>query len=131
AVFDKQTEERGKSLPACLHARVTRLNKPIAVVVIVVLLGLASLALIFSGTIAGSMTGGGATTSLSQSQISSTRITSLNQSQVSSIRTTSGNISTSFQMNMNVVPTLRLVPLGGSANYTVVLYNNGNLTGSY
>jgi hypothetical protein len=32
---------------------------------------------------------------------------------------------------MNVVPTIRMVPLGGSANFTVVLYSGGDLTGGY
>jgi len=32
---------------------------------------------------------------------------------------------------MNVIPTNRLVPVGGVANFTVVLYNGGDLTGNY
>src|SRR2546427_9672761 len=34
-------------------------------------------------------------------------------------------------MDMNVIPTIRLIPLGGSANFTVVLYNGGDLTSGY
>jgi plastocyanin len=32
---------------------------------------------------------------------------------------------------MNVLPTIRLIPLGGNASFTVVLYNGGDLTGNY
>jgi hypothetical protein len=34
-------------------------------------------------------------------------------------------------MGMNVLPTIRVVPLGGAANYTIALYNDANLTGPY
>jgi plastocyanin len=34
-------------------------------------------------------------------------------------------------MNMNILPTIRVVPLGGAANYTIALYNDANLTGAY
>jgi hypothetical protein len=94
------------------------LNKLVAAVVIVVLLGLGSIVLIFGGTLSGSMTGRSATTSLNESLVSPTRLISENTSNL-------------FHMDMNVIPTIRLVPLGGSANYTVILYNGGNLTGSY
>ncbi len=93
-------------------------NKPIAVVVIVALLGFAVLTLIFGGAIAGSTKRGVTTTSMSESQTSSTSVTS-------------GNNLNSFYLAMNVIPTNRLVPLGGNMNFTVVLYNGGDLTGNY
>src|SRR2546428_12556417 len=108
---------------------VTRSNKPVAVVVIVMLLGLGSIVLIFGGTLSGSMADRGATTttSLNGTQVTTT---STSRSQSSSTRITSGNISNSFFMDMNVIPTIRLIPLGGSANFTVILYSS-NLTSGY
>jgi plastocyanin len=95
-----------------------RLNKLIAVVVIVVLVGLGGTAFIFGGTLARPTTGGLTTTNSKESQASSTSIAS-------------GNTSNSFYIAMNVIPTNRLIPLGGIANFTVVLYNGGDLTGNY
>lgn len=37
----------------------------------------------------------------------------------------------SFFLAMNVIPTNRLVPLGGVANFTIALYNGGDLSGNY
>ena len=96
------------------------MNKPVAVTLIVVLLGLGSMVLIFGGRLAGSIAGDSATTA-----------TNLNKSQVSSTGITSDNSSDSFYMDMNAIPTIRLVPLGGSANFTVILYYGGNLTSHY
>ncbi len=108
------------------------LNKSVAVVVIVLLLGLGSIVLIFGGTLAGSMVGHSATatttTNLHETQATPTGIS---KSQVSSTAVTSGNASNSFLINMNLIPTTRLVPLGGSVNFTVVLYNRGDLTSGY
>jgi hypothetical protein len=104
------------------------LNKPVAVVVIVVLLGLGSMVFIFGETLAGSMVVHSATTNLNESHVTTT---SMSKSQVSSTGITSGSTSNSFYMDMNVIPTIRLVPLGGSANFTVILYNGGILTSGY
>jgi len=41
------------------------------------------------------------------------------------------NTSSWFFMAMNVIPTAHLVPLGGSANFTVAFYNGGDITGNY
>jgi plastocyanin len=90
----------------------------LAVVSIVLLLGLGSTALVFGGSITRPMNGDAAKAGLSVSQSSSTRINS-------------GNTSSSFFLAMNVVPTIRMVPLGGSANFTVVLYSGGDLSGNY
>ena len=96
----------------------TQLNKRVAVMVIIVLLVFGVLALIFGGATAGSTKLGGTPTNLNESQASSTSIAS-------------GNASNSIYMAMNVIPTNRLVPLGGTANFVVVLYNGGDLTGGY
>jgi len=106
------------------------LNKSLAAVVIVLLLGLGSIVLVFGGTLAGSMVGHSATTTtnLNETQVTTT---GTSKSQVSSTAAASGNTSSSFFMNMNLIPTTRLVPLGGSANFTVILYNGGDLTSGY
>ncbi len=135
---------RGRSLfPHDLHAQRRKgiacpnfsgqgdgLNKSVVVVVIVVLLGSGAMVYIFGGTLAGSMVGHSATTttSLSESQVTTTI---MSNSQVSSTRITSGSASNSFSMDMNLIPTNPLVPVGGSANFTVILYNSANLTGRY
>ena len=62
----------------------------------------------------------------SQTRPSQTIVVNTSQSRIAF-----GNASNSIHMNMNVLPTIRLVPLGGSGNYTVILYNDGNLTGGY
>lgn len=82
-----------------------------AVIIVVALLGLALLALMFGGTIPGS-TKSSLTTNTSTGDIS-------------------GKSSNSFYLAWNVIPSIRLIPLGGSSNFTIVLYNGGNLTGSY
>jgi plastocyanin len=50
---------------------------------------------------------------------------------VTNTKSTAGNTSNSFFMAMNVIPTARLVPLGGDANFTVAFYNGGDITGNY
>jgi len=95
-----------------------QLNKPIVVVSIVLLLALGSTALVLGGAITRSLNGNIVKTGSNETQSSSTRINS-------------GNTSSSFFLAMNVVPTIRMVPLGGSANFTVVLYSGGDLTGGY
>jgi hypothetical protein len=54
---------------------------------------------------------------------------STTQNQSTAITTVSA--PKSFFLAMNVIPTNRLVPVGGIANFTVVLYNGGDLTGNY
>jgi plastocyanin len=88
------------------------------IISIVLLLGLGSTALVLGGAISKSLNGHTATTLSNESQTSSARINS-------------GNTSNSFFLGMNVLPTIRLIPLGGNANFTVVLYNGGDLTGNY
>lgn len=94
------------------------MKKPTAMVSIVILLGLGSAALVLGGAMTRSMSGDVAKTGSNGSQPSSTRINS-------------GGTPNSFFLAMNVIPTIRLVPLGGSANFTVVLYSGGDLTGGY
>jgi plastocyanin len=108
-MFYSTSPKRRKAVSAAVSA---------GIVVIVALLGFAVLALIFGGAIAGPTKGGVTTTSVSESQASSTSVAS-------------GNGPKSFYLAMNVIPTNRLVPLGGNTNFTVVLYNGGDLTGNY
>jgi plastocyanin len=84
----------------------------VAVIVLVALLGLALVALVFGGTMLG-QTKGGETTTNSSGSLSP------------------GSGASPFYMAMNVIPSIRLIPLGGSSNFTIVLYNGGDLTGSY
>src|SRR5712692_9862116 len=89
-----------------------------AVVSIVLLLALGSVAVVLGESITRSLAGNITKAGSNEAQSSSTRINS-------------GNTSNSFFLAMNVVPTIRMVPLGGSANFTVVLYSGGDLTGNY
>src|SRR5713101_1120356 len=89
-----------------------------AVVSIVLLLALGSVAVVLGGSITRSLNGNIVKTGSNETQSSSTRINS-------------GNTSNSFFLAMNVVPTIRMVPLGGSAIFTEVLYSGGDLTGNY
>src|SRR6266850_2984478 len=93
------------------------MKKSMVIISIVLLLGLGSTALVLGGAISKSLNGHTASYS--------------NESQTSSARINSGNTSNSFFLGMNVIPTIRLIPLGGNANFTVVLYNGGDLTGNY
>jgi plastocyanin len=113
-----QNNRRGVRLPAQLQTTETQLNKPVAVIVIAILLGLGFLALALGGTIAGSTKSSSTTSSSNEPYTSSTSVAS-------------GNSYNSFYLAMNVIPTNRLVPLGGNTNFTVVLYNGGDLTGNY
>ena len=106
------------------------MNKPVAVVVIVALLGLGSAVLMFGGGLARSIVGDGAITTTNSNESQATT-TGMSKSQSSSTGVISGNTLSSFFMDMNVIPTTRLVPLGGSANFTVILYYGGNLTSDY
>ena len=98
------------------------MNKLVAVIAVVVLLSFGFLVLTFNGLNTGSTKVGVPATSTA---------TGMDESQVSSTSIPSGNNSGSFYMAMNVIPTIRLVPLGGSANFMVVLYNGGDLEGNY
>jgi len=102
----------------------------VAAVVIVLLLGLGSIVLVFGGTLSGSTAGHSSTTTTSSNGTQVTT-TGTSRSQVSSTTVISDNTSNSFYMNMNLIPANPLIPVGGSANFTVILYNSANLTGSY
>jgi plastocyanin len=106
------------------------LKKSVVAVVIAVLSGLGLAVLAFGGAFAGSTVGHIATTT-TNSNGSQTATTSTSGSQVSSTGVASGNTSNSFYMDMNLIPTNPLIPVGGNANFTVILYNTANLTGSY
>jgi len=127
--FDIQTGEMG-----CVSQRFSDrgdgLNKSVAAVVIVLLLGLGSIVLVFGGTLSGSIVGHSSTTTTSSNGTQVTT-TGTSRSQVSSTTVISDSTSNSFHMDMNLIPTNPLIPVGGSANFTVILYNSANLTGSY
>jgi hypothetical protein len=92
------------------------LNK-LAAMIIVSFLGLATLALVFGGPYVGSH--GSATTTDAKVSLASSNIV------------TTASTSNTFYMAMNVIPFIRLVPLGGVSNFTVALYNGGDFTGNY
>jgi plastocyanin len=106
------------------------LNKPVAAVVTVLLLGLGSIVLVFGGTLSGSIVGHSSTSTTSSNGTQVTT-TGTSRSQVSSTTVISDKTSNSFYMDMNLIPANPLIPVGGSANFTVILYNSANLTGSY
>ena len=105
-------------LSGFLQTFVMQLKRSVAAILFVLLLCLGSTALVLGGAISRSTDGRPATTSS-------------NQSQSSSAPGLSVGTSNPFVLGMSVIPTIRLIPQGGSANFTVVLYNGGDLTGNY
>ena len=90
------------------------MNKRVIAIAIVVGLSLTALIL-----------GGGLAQMITRSGITNTAQPSTNTTNVLQ------NASGSFSMGINVIPATRLVPLGGSADFTVQLLNGGDVTGYY